>query len=198
MTRYDSHPEEQLLYLLKTGDQAAFAALYHRYWDRLFYIGGRLTGNLAVAEEIVQDIFLDLWQRREDLEIRDNLEHYLVVATRYRVLTWQARQARSEAWLREAAHRSEAGDSSTEEGLRYAELKAWLEGLVSKMPEKCRLVYRLREEGFSHREIADRMQISEKTVENHVTRALRLLRAGLSELFTLFFTLAWVVVRCFF
>lgn len=70
MDPYVTYDDNDLVTLLKEGDKAAFTALYQRYWDRLFYIGGRLLGDVAIAEEIVQDIFLDLWQRRDRLEIK--------------------------------------------------------------------------------------------------------------------------------
>lgn len=186
MSTYGSYTDPQLLELLKLSDHEAFTEIYRRYWDRLFYLGGKLLNDLMAAEEIVQDVFLDIWQRRDRLEVTGQLEHYLVVALRYRVINLQARQHRADTYTQYAVRSLPMQDFSTEEQVRAADLKSWLETLVSRMPEKSQLAYRLREEGRSYREIAAQMQVSEKTVENHIGRALKYLRTALGYFSSLF------------
>lgn len=176
------HSDDDLLLLLQKGEHHAFREIYKRYWDKLLYIAGKKLDDLSEAESIVQDVFVDLWQRRETLEIKQQLAGYLVVAVRYRILNFMARQQRAKTYMREAARNLESGDNSTEELLGFEDLRGWLEKMVASLPEKCRLAYRLRGEGYSQREIAGYMKVSEKTVETHISRALKTLRAGLGQL----------------
>ncbi len=100
---YQFHQDEELLLLLQTGDHEAFREIYKRYWDKLLYIAGKNWPTLSEVESIVQDVFVDLWQRRETLEVRQQLAGYLVVAVRYRILNFLARQQKAETYLRDAA-----------------------------------------------------------------------------------------------
>ncbi|WP_346318405.1 RNA polymerase sigma-70 factor [Chitinophaga sp. YIM B06452] len=179
---YQFHHDEELLLLLQTGDHQAFREIYKRYWDKLLYIAGKKLDDFSEAESIVQDVFVDLWQRRETLEVRQQLAGYLVVAVRYRILNFLARQQKAETYLRDAARSLSPADRSTEEWLGFEDLREWLEKIVAGLPEKCRLAYRLRGEGYSQREIAQHMNVSEKTVETHISRALKILRNGLGQL----------------
>ena len=86
------HSDEELLLMLQSGEHHAFREIYKRYWDKLLYLAGKKLADLSEAESIVQDVFVDLWQRRETLEIREQLAGYLVVAVRYRILNFLARQ----------------------------------------------------------------------------------------------------------
>lgn len=176
------HSDEELLLLLQKGEHHAFREIYKKYWDKLLYLAGKKLGDLSEAESIVQDVFVDLWQRRETLEIKHELAGYLVVAVRYRMLNFLARQQRAETYLRDTARSLSPADRSTEEWLGFEELRGWLEKIVANLPEKCRLAYRLRGEGYSQREIAQQMNVSEKTVETHISRALKILRTGLGQL----------------
>jgi RNA polymerase sigma-70 factor (family 1) len=176
------HSDEELLLMLQSGEHHAFREIYKRYWDKLLYIAGKKLDDLSEAESIVQDVFVDLWQRRETLEIREQLAGYLVVAVRYRILNFLARHHKAEAYLRDTARNLSPADHSTEEWLGFEELRGWLEKIVAALPEKCQLAYRLRGEGYSQREIARYMKVSEKTVETHISRALRILRSGLGQL----------------
>lgn len=177
-----AHSDQELLQCIQTGDHQAFREIYKRYWDKLLYIAGKKLNDLSEAESIVQDVFTDLWQRRAELEVRQELAGYLVVAVRYRILNFLAKQHRAATYRRDTALRASDADASTEQWLGFEELREWLEKTVARLPEKCRLAYQLRGEGYSQREIARQMNVSEKTVETHISRALRALRASLGQL----------------
>jgi len=183
------HPEQytdhELLLSLYDGDHNAFREIYRRYWDKLFYIAAKKLDDLHEAESIVQDVFVDLWQRRERLAITGALDGYLVVAVKYRMLNFLARQDRARAYRQHAAQQSAAADRSTEEWLSFEDLKEWLDKMVARLPEKCRIAYQLREEGCNYKEIARQMQVSEKTVETHISRALKTLRTGIAQLLSM-------------
>ncbi|HVZ97064.1 MAG TPA: RNA polymerase sigma-70 factor [Chitinophagaceae bacterium] len=185
MIDYSRYDDTQLLSLLAQNDESAFTEIYHRYWEKLFYKAGKKLGDLSEAENIVQDIFLDIWQRRSKLEVTGDLSHYLAVALKYRVINYQNRYAKKATHQAHVSLQDTAADRTTEEWLAYSELNRCMAALVAGLPEKCQLAFRLREEGLSQQQIADKMGVSENTVETHIGRALKSLRKGLTLLFSL-------------
>jgi len=173
----------QLLRLLKNDNEGAFTEIYDRYWKKLFAVASNKLGTLSEAEEIVQDIFLDLWRRRKELELNGELSSYLAVAVKYKVINILAKRHLYSKYSRHLSSQRDI-DSSTENWLQFEELKERLEKLVTALPDKCQLVYRLsREKGFSQKQIASALNIAEKTVESHLSRALNSLRAVLHNFF---------------
>lgn len=171
--------DEQLVHLLKVGDVEAFNEIYARYWKLLLYIAGKRLDNIAEAEEAVQNIFTDLWARRSSLEIKRSLKYYLAAAVQYQVMSILGRNAR-------LVKMEEAGENPSalwaDQRLHFQQLEEQLQQIVQALPERCRLVYQLsREEGLSNKAIAAHLGISEKTVENQLTKALARLRAGLGD-----------------
>lgn len=180
--------DHELTELMRDGEDAAFTEIYNRYWKKLFTIAINKTGdNIEEAEEIVQDIFVSLWSRRRQLKLTFSLEHYLAASVKYRVIKSFAKK---DLHRRYTAHNQSAvslSDNSTQDWLDFEELQLRLEELVTGLPEKCQLVYRMsREDGYSQKEIAGELSISEKTVEAHLGKALKLLRNGLYSLKFLF------------
>ena len=173
----DQQLTEQLPYT-----ESAFTEVYNRYWDKLLFVAAIKLRDLAMAEEIVQDVFLDLWKRRKQISITGSLEAYLSVAVKYRIINAHAKMKREQDFL--------AGRADTtlhiEPWLDEKELQKNYQMLVSQLPEKCRITYRLsREEGLSLKEIAGKMAVSQKTVEANLTRSLKLLRLGLKKILSL-------------
>jgi RNA polymerase sigma-70 factor (family 1) len=175
--------EKELLRRLRLSDDEAFTEIYNLYWKRLFIVAAQKLQNLPEAEEIVQDIFLDLWKRREELNILQCLNSYLSVCVKYKVINVLARRSLQIRYNEEANLHADCSDLSTEENLRLDELKMQLLKETAKLPEKCRLVFQMsREEGYSQKQIAKKLNIAQKTVEAHLSKALRSLRTGLSQL----------------
>lgn len=185
---YSQYSDLELVGLLSEGNAAAFKQIYHRYWDKLLYLAGKKLQDVQEAENVVQDIFLSMWDRRAELDVRSTLEGYLVVSVKYRVLNVLATQQRLKQY-QEVTRGNNLENTTTESFAGIKEIQSLLALLTDKLPEKCRLAYKLRNEGFSHREIAGHMEISEKTVENHIGRALKELRLGLRQLISICFTL---------
>jgi RNA polymerase sigma-70 factor (ECF subfamily) len=178
--------EKDWLRQLQDGDEDAFTKIYDCYWQPLFVVASHKTGNLAEAEEIVQDIFLDLWRRREELDITTGLSAYLSTCVKYKVLNVLAKRQQALRYSKYASHTLRPEDHSTEDWLQFEQLKAQLAEATAKLPEKCRMVFQLsREKGFSQKQIALHLGVSEKTVESHLTKALRVLRNSLGQLLCL-------------
>lgn len=183
MSSYATYSDNELLDLIRSGDNDAFSEIYNRYWKKTFMVAANKIGQFEEAEEIVQDIFISLWQRRETLLITTTLNAYLAVSVKYRVLKILARRHQFDKFSSHAINFIASFDNSTEEYLEFLEMKSRLEMLVVNLPEKCRLIYKLsREKGLSHKQIAEQYDISEKTVEAHISKALKVLRTGIGQL----------------
>jgi RNA polymerase sigma-70 factor (family 1) len=181
MSDYRTLNDIQLTDLLRSDDHAAFAEIYKRYWEKLFVVANNRLGNDLEAEEVVQDVFYSIWKRRETLQIEYTLATYLSVAVKYQVINRQS------ALYRRSAHEVELNASVEEQvadttQLWFAEkeLKQQLAKAVNNLPEKCRIVFlKSREEGKTNAVIAEELEISEKTVEAHITRAIHHLKESL-------------------
>ena len=179
--------EKELLTRLRHGDESAFSCIYNLHWKKCFVMAAHRLQNLAEAEEVVQDIFLDLWKRREHLQVSNSLASYLFAGVKYKVINIFAKRHLQIQYREHASVAQPVTDQSTEQNLHAHELRQQLQQETAKLPEKCRMVFLLsREQGYSQKQIAQELNISEKTVEAHLSKALRNLRTGLSHLMTFF------------
>lgn len=182
--------EALLAHLTAFDDRQAFETLYLRYSARLFdYIHARVADRYA-AQEIVQELFINLWQKRRDLSVQ-SCRAYLFSAAKYLIVSRyrqeMARAARQQGW---EAERPREEEHTFQETLVQDLRVRYQEGL-KLLPDKCQRVFTLSRDGLSNREVAERLNISEKTVEQHITRALRFLKVYLKE------HLAYLVVLAF-
>jgi RNA polymerase sigma-70 factor (ECF subfamily) len=176
----NSQDEKEMLRRLAEGDQGALTSIYQQYWQPLFISAYNIIKDKNACEDIIQEIFLQLWLKREDLQIRESLRGYLLAATRYQVFR-HIRKTPARLELFEQLD-ERLTTSSSEQNLLQKDLHQKIDKIVHDLPEKCQLIYRLsREEYLSHKEIAERLGISTKTVENQLTIALRRLRISLQE-----------------
>jgi RNA polymerase sigma-70 factor (family 1) len=182
INNYNILNDKELVGLLQAGDEFAFTEIYNRYWSKLFAIAANKIRELNEAEEVVQDIFVSLWKRRNELGIIDTLSAYLAVSVKYRVIKILDKRNSRQKYADHRQRAASLADDSTQQWLEFEELKNRLAAFVADLPEKCRLVYQLsRESGFTQKKIATEMGISEKTVEAHLSKALKTLRARLSQ-----------------
>ncbi len=181
MKSYTSYDDGTLVHLLNQGDEAAFTELYDRYWKLLFYVAHKRLKVFAEAEEIVQDVFADIWLRRKTLKIQSSFKYYVASATQYQVMAQLTRRKRmTQVQIEESP--DQASLNRADQILMFKELEEKLQQLVSALPEKCRLVYELnRKEGLNNKQVAEKLGISEKTVENQMTKALGRIRNGLGD-----------------
>lgn len=187
MADYSTYSDAGLLHLIQSNNKLAFTELYNRYWQRLFAIASVKLSHSAEAEELVQDLFYDLWKRRHDISIRTSISSYLSVALNYRVINIKARRHRQELFYKTALYETNTIDNGTENFLRFEELQERLHGLVNQLPERCRLIFQMsREQGLTRATIGRELGIAEKTVEVQLTKALKHIRKGLGACAGLF------------
>jgi len=177
---YAKFSNEQLLELLKRDDKQAFNVLFKLYWKDCFRIAYQKLNSKTLAEEVTQNIFISLWERRNQVEIK-NLQAYLRTSVKYQVINFiEAKLSRQKLLVKIAV--GEQAANPIEEGVYYQELMDALEKAIQNLPEKTGRIYRLsRYEYLSGKEIAQKMGLSEKSVEYHMTRALKFLRLELKD-----------------
>lgn len=182
MNSYDNLSDNELVDLLKVDQQQALSALYFRYWDKLLSVAGNRLDNPEIAEECVQDVFFSLWQRRNDLKLKYSLATYLAVAVKYQVIKQLDKQYRLQDRRDKSLYASqEVFYPSADEYLLEKELMDRIEAAVNRLPEKCRIVFKLsREQGMTNKQIASDLNIAEKTVEAHLSKAIKDLRKDLN------------------
>ncbi|SFO19121.1 RNA polymerase sigma-70 factor, ECF subfamily [Chitinophaga sp. YR627] len=188
MRNYNTYDDAALIDLLQTGDMAAYECIYNKYWPLLYaYVYNRLKSK-EITEEIVQEVFFSLWNRRAALQLTQTLSAYLYTAVKYQIFNYmkadKVRKTYAGAFSR---YNDQLQDNSNEEYITYADLANAVEKEVSRLPEKCQQVFRMsRNEHRSIQDIAAALNISHKTVENHLTKALKHLRLAFREYFWLF------------
>lgn len=168
--------DEQLVILLSESNKSAFEELYNRYWYKLFCISYHQIGTKEEAEELVHDLFESLWNRRAESNIR-HLSSYLVISLKHLItncikskITWRKYQ---EYIL---LHKMQE-ISSTEDNVQFNDLSEAIEKAMKKLPEKTSKVFQLsRFENRSVKDIAKELHISEKAVEYHITKSLKVLK----------------------
>lgn len=170
--------DENLILLIANDDEAAFCEIYDRYWKRLFSLATFKTNSREIAEEIVQELFVRLWERRETIKII-HVESYLFTALKYQLIS-HLRQVISQRTIVENS--GNEASISTADFLTAETIQSAIETGIYQLPEKTQAVFRLsRFEEKSHKEIALVLDLSEKSVEYHITQALKFLRVYLKD-----------------
>ncbi len=163
---------------LKRGDRAAFEGLFHTYARILIHFSLRIVNDSHLAENCVQDVFLHIWEHRDRIDPRQSIKSYLFTAVRNRAL----KQIRHEKVRRE--HQPEIildPVTGPDQDLHFKELEAAVARAIAALPDKCRQIFEMnRFDALTYREIAVILNISVKTVETQMGRALKSLRRSLA------------------
>lgn len=179
---YDSN---FLLERLKAGDRKIFTQLFDYYYSSLVIFADRYLHNQESAEDIVQSVFVKMWENREALKAV-SIRFHLVNSVRNSCLDVIRKSGTREKYIQRQLHQSfHAGEDFWAE----SELKEMIETAIGKLPPKRREIFMLsRFEGLNSKEIAQKLQLSQRTVETHITHALKILRKELKDyLFQFFF-----------
>lgn len=183
MRGYKEATDEDLFFWLKDSDERAFNHLFERYWDRLLETAFYKLDSQIEAEEVVQQIFLDIWRNRKVTQLKYSFRTYISAALRYSIYAAIAQRKKHNQVSVDLFETDSFIDDSTREWLTFKDVRDKLEVLISQLPEKCELVFRMsREEGKSVKEIAKELDISTKTVEAHITKALKVIKSGINQL----------------
>lgn len=184
---------------LQGGDAKALEQLYLRYYDLLFRQAYGILKEKDLAEDIVQDTFVYIWQHKKTLSIQSSIKAYLQAMVRYQVFhVIKNGQTRPQVYENISERMAKGGSLSPQDILEEKELIKSISDVVDTLPDRCREVYLMsRELQLSHREIADKLDISTKTVENHITKALQAIKSSLKNFLTLLLSVIPLVFSVF-
>lgn len=188
-TAYHFFSDEELTKLIcQQNDEFAFSELYKRHARLLVHTAIRKTGIRSTAEDLVQEVFFKFWLGRQKFDIHKNVQAYLQGILKYNIVNYYYQEQKKHVLSIEQVE--SPADDETQEHLDYNLLSELYEQSLLKLPEKCRQVFVLSRKGFSLKEIAAKLDISEKTVEAHISKALRILRVEMKDYIALAFITA--------
>ena len=180
MTKYSSLSDYELTALLKAGDRMAFTEIYDRYFWVLHSHAYKWMRNREETRDVIHELFLALWEKRDSLSFERGLLSYLSAAARNRIFNLLSHKRVESEYLTSLNNFMNHGNCLTDHLVREKQLMEIIEHEIANMPGKMREVFELsRKENLSHREIARQLNISEQTVRKHVQHALKILRLKL-------------------
>jgi len=178
--------DELLVKLLIVGDEGAFEEIYRRYWNKLLRAAQFKVRSKEVIEELLQDLFISLWEKRDKVVI-DKLEAYLNTSLKYLIINQIKKQILQEKFVEYSITKNDQSEA-VDESIAFNELSVAIEKAVDKLPDKTRQIFQLnRLEYLSVKEISERLLIPERTVEYHITQGLKSMRIHLKDFITLSF-----------
>lgn len=175
--------EQQLLSALRFGHEDALRQIFNRHYSLLLTDIYRLIPDESTCEDLAQELFVDLWNKRESIDIHTSLRAYLRRAAVNKSLNYLKSQKRLQFEdTAEIGSIADPGEQDIQIRLEKEGLEARLHAAIDTLPEKCRVVFNLsRFEQLSHKEIAEKLGISVKTIENQITKAMKVLREALVQ-----------------
>ena len=173
--------DQELVVLLKRDSDKAVRAIFEQYYELICLRINRMIKNKVQTEDLAQELFLDLWRKRKTIEIKGSLKAYLSVAARNKTLNWIKSNKNYNYNSIDNVDQS-TNDQGPQKLMELEEMKVHIDDAINLLPEKCKIVFILsRFEQLSYKEIAKNLDISPKTVENQISKALKLLRINLQE-----------------
>ncbi len=169
------HTDQELLQRIKQGDNQAFKLLFNRHYKMMIGTAVNMMKDLDAAKDLVQEVFFQLWKKKDKLEIRTNVPAYLKRAVINRALN-QIKANKRFTSDESLVHHTSALPSALDQ-LEAQKLEEIIQATLDQLPERCRLIFVMkRMEGLSLKEIAEKLDISPKTAENQITKALKVLK----------------------
>lgn len=176
--------DSELWLLVMGGHVSAYGELYERYWESLFETAYWRLYDKAAAKDIVQEVFVYCWQKREQIQINESVAAYFRAAVRFKVLNYLKSETAREKYQLLAGQGLPAITNNTADHMRTVEIEASYRRELERLPDKMRAIFiDSRDHGLSIDEIAQKRAISPQTVKNQLSAALKKLREGLGNFF---------------
>jgi len=180
MQQFDTPPaDHELLEMLRDDDINAFDVLFNRYWKSLFIAAQTRLGDDEAAKDIVQNLLIDVWQKRAELQINTSLEQFLFGAVKRKVLNHFRSEAIRQNAMENALSRINDIIYKEENLVSYFNLEKIVSEEVEDMPVNMKRAFLLRSDSYSVKEIAENLNLAEQTVSNNITEALKRLKRRL-------------------
>lgn len=174
--------DKELIAGLHNSDESVFETIFRTYYERLCNYANSIVNDMAEAEEIVQNTFLIIWEKREGTEIHTSLKSYLYQSVHNHCLNRIKHFKIRRQYSQHYQNNTELNVESTSETVLGNELDKQITDAIESLPKQCKAIFKLsRFENLTYAEIATQMGLSVKTIDNHMVRALKILRVKLKE-----------------
>lgn len=180
------------LHELKKDNIESFEVLFNTYYKELYYFCLKYVFHKEVAEELVQDLFISIWEKRYNLNIQSSIKAYLFTSIKNRAISY----LRSK--IAQNSHFENHDIIKTDEPLtnpnpiEYEELKEEIQNAIKLLPEQCRIVFHLsRNSGLTYKQIANELKVSPETVKTHISNALKKIKKHLEKHWEIFFFISF-------
>ncbi len=178
--------EKDLIFQLRNGDRASFEILFHFYYPGLVIYSSQFVINRIESEEIVQDFFVKFWQRHQQIQLTDSLKGYFFSSIKNRCFNYLKHRKIERKYLIAIGRLSENHLSYDPDLYIASELQLKIKSAIDHLPDKCREVFsKSRIHGMKNEEIASELNISKRTVETHISNAIKQLRNELKDYLSL-------------
>jgi RNA polymerase sigma-70 factor (family 1) len=185
LKKYDSLVEKVLLNSLIGGDKEAFSTIFNAYYRDMVMFALSFTHEPDIAEEIVQETFVKLWEEHSKLKINESLRSYLLKSVQNRCIDWFRHKKVRQIHMNEVIHNSVLFEYDTDNYMLRSELEDKIKKTLLLIPPDCREAFRMnRDEGLKYQEISEKLNVSVRTIEVRIGKALHLLREHLKDYLT--------------
>ena len=189
MSLNSSFDENKLLLELSQGSELAFTELYNRYKNLVYGTALKITKSKVLAEEVVQDVFLKIWQNQEKAAEITNFENYLFIISRNHIFDMIKKIARETNLASDITYKNSAADD-TDTAIKDDQYNVILNQIIEQLPPQQQKIYKMAKmEGLSHQKIGEDLGISTETVKKHMAQALKFVRFKISPYMNLFMSL---------
>ena len=189
MSLNSNSDQSKLLYELSQGNELAFTKLYNEYKNVVFSTALKITKSRMLAEEVVQDVFLKIWQNHENLAAITNIENYLFIISRNHIFDMIKKIARDTSLVVDSNYIN-TSTNDTEDAIKDDQYNVILNQIVDQLPPQQQKIYKMAKwDGLSHQKIGEDLGISTETVKKHMAQALKFVRTKISPYMNMFMTL---------
>ncbi len=178
----DNVDDNLLVTRIRHSDKDAFRSLYNRYSKKIYFFSLRYLGNSIEAEELVQSVFINVWENRESLDATNSVRSYIYKAAVNYIYNYLKKKTIHARFMESQTHNEEIHSNHTYDQVFYHDLESLINSIVGNLPSQQQKIFMLnRNEGLTHIEIAGKLHLSVRTVENQLYRALKTIRTALKE-----------------
>jgi RNA polymerase sigma-70 factor, ECF subfamily len=173
-----------LVKMIRQNDKSAFKLLYDRYSRKIYFFALKYLGNDVEAEELVQSVFINVWENRVTLDPENSVKSYIYKAAVNHIYNYLKKKAIHTRFIESQIHKDEPGSNVSDDEIIFHDLEKSINLVVESMPSQQQKIFQLsRYEGLTHKEIARKLDLSVRTVENQMYRALKKLKTSLKEIY---------------
>ena len=177
-----SYSDVELMREIKADNMFAFDLLYKKYSKKVFKFGYSILKSTEESENLIQDVFLNLWENRHTVKNDSSIKSFVFTITYNSAISVLRKKAREEKFIEYLKSLQELHEEPVNSEIEFNELSDKLDKIINKLPQRQKEVYQLHKiEGLTYKQIAERLNISVNTIENHMAGALKTIRKNLGN-----------------